>query len=67
VIRGEHRLGRLVIDKMAGQLAASFPINQIASAVHNALAHAPGWGDVKARIASASNPGKHVLERHGPP
>ena len=55
VIRGEHRLGRLVIDKVARQLAASFPINQIASAVHDALAHAPGWGDVKARIASASS------------
>jgi stearoyl-CoA desaturase (delta-9 desaturase) len=53
VIEGEHRLGRLVIDKVAAQLAASFPINQIANAVHDALAHAPGWGDVKVRIASA--------------
>ena len=53
VIKGEHRLGRLVIDKVASQLAASFPINQIASDVHDALARAPGWADVKARIASA--------------
>ena len=53
VIRCEHRLGRLVIDKVASQLAASFPINQIASDVHDALARAPGWADVKARIASA--------------
>jgi len=53
VIRCEHRLGRLVIDKVASQLAASFPINQIASDVHDALARAQGWADVKARIASA--------------
>ena len=53
VISGEHRLGRLVIDKVACQLAASFPINQIASQVHDALAHTPGWTDVRARISSA--------------
>jgi stearoyl-CoA desaturase (Delta-9 desaturase) len=53
VIKGEHRLGQLVIDKVAGQLAASFPVNQIASEVHDALARALGWAEVKARIASA--------------
>jgi stearoyl-CoA desaturase (delta-9 desaturase) len=53
VIRGEHRLGRLVIDKVACQLAASFPINQIASQVQEALAHTPGWAELKARISSA--------------
>jgi stearoyl-CoA desaturase (Delta-9 desaturase) len=58
VIRGEHRLGRLVIDKVASQLAASFPINQIASEVHDALARAPGWTDVKAHIASARSQAK---------
>ena len=53
VIRGEHRLGRLVIDKVACQLAASFPINQIAEQVHEALVHTPGWAEVKARLSSA--------------
>ena len=53
VISGEHRLGRNVIDKVACQLAASFPVNQIANQVHEALAHSPGWTDLKARIASA--------------
>ncbi len=53
VIKGEHRLGRLVIDRVAGQLAASFPINQIAHQVHEALVCAPGWSEVKARVASA--------------
>jgi len=53
VIRGEHRLGRLVIDKVAAQLAASFPINQIANQVSDALAHTPRWADVRARLSSA--------------
>lgn len=53
VISGEHRLGRTVIDKVACQLAASFPVNQIANQVHEALAHSPGWTELKARIASA--------------
>ncbi len=54
VIRGEHRLGQLVIDKVAGQLATSFPINQIAKQVLEALAHTPGgWAELRARLASA--------------
>ena len=53
VIRGDHKLGRQVIDKVAGQIAASFPINQIANQVHEALAHTPGWAELKARISSA--------------
>jgi stearoyl-CoA desaturase (Delta-9 desaturase) len=53
VIKGEHRLGRLVIDKVANQLAASFPINQIAHEVHDALARAPSWAEFMSYIASA--------------
>jgi len=53
VIKGECRLGRTVIDKVAGQLAASFPINHITNHVHEALARTPGWTEVKLRIASA--------------
>ena len=53
VISGEQRLGRLVIDKVACQLAASFPINQIANQVHDALAYTPGWAELKARFLSA--------------
>ena len=53
VVKGEHRLGRLVIDKVATQLAASFPVNQIAREVQDALARAPGWVDLKACITSA--------------
>ncbi len=48
VIKGEYRLGRLVIDKVAGQLAASFPINQIAHRVRETMARAPGWAEARA-------------------
>lgn len=53
VVKGEYRLGRAVIDKVASQLAASFPINQIAHQVHEASARASAWTEVKARIAAA--------------
>lgn len=43
VIKREHRLGRLVIDEVADQIAASFPINQIVTEAHEALPRAPGW------------------------
>ena len=52
VIKGEQRLGRLVIDRIAGQLAASFPVNQIAHQVREALTHSPRWGELQDRIAS---------------
>ena len=64
VISGEHRLGRLVIDKVAVQLAASFPVNQIANQVHEALARAPGWTELKARIAVGAHSGGDILERN---
>ncbi len=53
VIRGEHRLGRLVIDKAATQLAASFPVNHIAGQVFESLAHGPGWAELRSRLTSA--------------
>jgi len=53
VVKGQRKLGRLVIDKVASQIAASFPINQIATDVQDALARALGWPELKARIASA--------------
>lgn len=51
VVRGEQRLGRLVIDKVACQLAASLPINHIADRVHAALARTPDWIEPQSRIA----------------
>ncbi len=53
LVRGEYRLGQRVIDKVAGQLAASFPVNQIATQVLEALVRTPGWGELRLRLASA--------------
>ncbi len=55
VIEGDYRLGRLVIDKVASQLAASFPINEIAHHVRMARARTPDWAAMRTRIASARN------------
>ena len=60
VIRGDHRLGRRVIDKVAGQLAESFPINQIANQLHDALAHA-GLGRIEGKAGDRPNPGRSPL------
>ena len=53
VVLGEQRLGRSVIDKVACQIAASFPVNQIAGQVLEALARAPGWHEMKSRALTA--------------
>jgi stearoyl-CoA desaturase (delta-9 desaturase) len=54
VIRGEQKLGTLVIDKVACQLAASFPIKSIASQALETLTNTPGWIELRARLLSAS-------------
>ncbi len=53
VIRGEQKLGTLVIDKVACQLAASFPVKSIASQVLETLRRTPGWTELKARLLCA--------------
>ena len=53
VVRGDYRLGRLVIDKTAGQLAASFPVDRIASQVRDALVQRSAWAELRGRIGEA--------------
>ncbi len=53
VVNREQRLGRVVIDRAARQLALSFPINAIANQALEALSRAPGWAEVKSRALSA--------------
>jgi stearoyl-CoA desaturase (delta-9 desaturase) len=54
VIRGEQKLGTLVIDKVARQLAASFPVKSIASQALETLTNTPGWIELRSRLLSAS-------------
>ena len=49
VVRGEQRLGRKVIDKVARQLAGAFPVERIAAQAHETLAHMPTWTELQAR------------------
>jgi stearoyl-CoA desaturase (delta-9 desaturase) len=53
VIRREHMLGRPVIEKVAAQLAASFPVEQITKQLADVLAGMPQWEDLKARAIAA--------------
>ena len=52
-MRGEQRLGRKVIDKVARQLAATFPTDRLAAQARDALAHARGWPDFQAKAQVA--------------
>ena len=49
VLRNEQRLGSKIIERAAAELAASFPVDRIATALHDALAHAhaPTLADLK--------------------
>jgi len=66
LLRGNQRLGRRMIEKVAGQLAASFPVNAIAS---QALAALPpnlpphlGWtANLRAHVASARSQAEAFL------
>jgi stearoyl-CoA desaturase (Delta-9 desaturase) len=53
VVKGEHKLGRRVINKVGCQLAASFPVDLVARQASEALARAPDCAELKARILAA--------------
>lgn len=56
VMRREQKLGRRVIGKVAGEMAASYPTGHMASQVLEALAGAPGWPVLKSRMLSENVP-----------
>jgi stearoyl-CoA desaturase (delta-9 desaturase) len=53
VLKGEHPLGRRVIDKVAYQLAASLPVDAIATQMREALALTPSWAELQSRAREA--------------
>jgi len=67
VVAGEYRLGRVVIDKTAAQLAASFPVNHIAEQVVDSCVHLPGWSELKARLLSARFQAETFWNEFDPP
>jgi stearoyl-CoA desaturase (delta-9 desaturase) len=55
VLRNEQRLGARVIDKAAGDLAATFHVEGIAAAIRNALSGTPSLAELQERLASAQH------------
>jgi stearoyl-CoA desaturase (delta-9 desaturase) len=67
VLRGEQRLGRKVIDKVAAQLALAFPLERIAALTHEDLARTPSWAELQARLHQArENAEAYLSELHMP-
>src|SRR5687768_2933391 len=51
LVHNERRLGRAVVEKVARQLAASFPLEQIAERARAATAEMPALLELRARVA----------------
>ncbi|MFW6202446.1 MAG: acyl-CoA desaturase [Gemmatimonadota bacterium] len=49
IVRGEQRLGRRVVERVAHQLAQGFPADRIAAQVRDALAQTPTWAEIRER------------------
>ena len=61
VLRGEQRLGRMVIEKVAHQLAASFPVEHLAVQAREALEHTPTWAELHSRAQVACSHAASLL------
>jgi stearoyl-CoA desaturase (delta-9 desaturase) len=67
VVRNERRLGRAVVEKVAHQLAASFPVEQIAARVSEAWASSPRLAELRERLAAGQAEAEAMLaELHLP-
>lgn len=53
VVSGEQRLGRNALEKVARDLAATFPLERISAEVHAALERTPTLDELKARAREA--------------
>ena len=63
VVRNERRLGRAVIEKVAHQLAASFPAEQIAARVAEAWAHTPTLQSMREQLREQVTAGQAAAAR----
>jgi len=61
VLHGEQRLGRTVIEKVANQLAASFPVEHLAVQAREALEHTPTWAELHSRAQVACSHAASLL------
>lgn len=61
VVANERRLGARVVEKVARQLAASFPADRIAAQAAAVLAARPDWDELQARLQGAGSHAASVL------
>ncbi|HEX3157599.1 MAG TPA: fatty acid desaturase [Gemmatimonadaceae bacterium] len=61
IVRNEKKLGRGVVEKVARQLAASFPVDQIVARTREAWAHGP-WPQAEAALAELHLPHVPTVE-----
>lgn len=54
VVKGEHRVGRKALEKVADSVAHSFDPDRIAEEIRGAWAQAPGLADLRASLAQAT-------------
>jgi stearoyl-CoA desaturase (delta-9 desaturase) len=67
VVRNEHKLGRKVVDRVARELVASFPVERIADQVRVAWANAPTLAEIEARVRAAGrDAGERLAAIHLP-
>jgi stearoyl-CoA desaturase (Delta-9 desaturase) len=66
VLRGEQRLGRNVIEKVARQLARGMPVERITAQTHEALEDTPVWSELRSRILAARCKATFLAELHLP-
>ena len=68
VIRNEQRLGTKVMEKVAAELAASFDVESITSALSRTLASTPKFADLRERLLLAQHRAGDLLANlHLPP
>jgi stearoyl-CoA desaturase (delta-9 desaturase) len=67
LLRGEQRLGSRVIEKVAQQLAVSFPIDSIVNQARDMLVHTASWAELRNRAREARQQAEGFLaELHLP-
>ena len=67
VVHNERKLGRAVVEKVARQLAATFPVEQIAARVSAAWASRPDFHELRLALATGqANAGALLADLHLP-
>lgn len=61
VVRNERKLGRAVIEKVALHLAATFPTDQMAAKLRDAIEHSPALKEMREKVAAGQARAEELL------